>query len=280
MNNNADSLAQYFANITAGRHNQHAIVRVVGSAGTGKSYLGVGLCVEYAKCVAEMRGGEWRDYFTFNKNMAVMDGERIKEIMTEPKKFSALFCDDVGVPLNARKFMSNDNISFNDTIQTFRPNNNLVVMTLQAGFLMDKVPRTLAHYEIEMERAEFDLGLTIAKVNKIVVKHKTGDIHYPYIFINGTKYKRHIAMMPDAELMTEYEQIRSKQLAKMEAKKQEEPEPKTKKSSKIDIHLPAIFRMTEKGLSSREISNEFFKKDGIKIAQSSIFDVQKRYNLI
>jgi len=222
---NADSLAEYFADIILSGHNQHCIVRIVGIAGTGKSWGAVDLGVEVSKIVAEKKGGLPTDYYNFDKNIAVMDREDITRIMDNPGKYHIIHLDDLGVPMNARKYRDKFNIDFNDIIQTFRPNNNLVIMTMQSGFLVDKVPRALAHYEIEMESANFDEGYTIAKVNRIVLKHKSGKIFYPYIFLNGTKYVRHVFEMQPIKLMNEYERIRAIKLQKMKennAKREQE----------------------------------------------------------
>lgn len=209
------SLAEFLADIITSPHNQHAIVRIIGSAGTGKSWAAVDLAREVAAIVAERKGGAPEDYYNFAENLAVMNKEDIKRVMTNPKKYAIIHLDDVGVPVNARNYQQQYNIDFNDTIQTFRPNNNLVIMTMQAAFLIDKVPRTLAHIEIEMEAANFDEGFTVAKVQRIILKHKTGKIHYPYLVINGVKYVRHIFEKPPAEQMALYEELRAKKLKAM-----------------------------------------------------------------
>jgi len=214
--NNADSLAQYFADIITSRHNQHAMVKIVGRAGMGKSWAGIELATEVAKCVADKKGGVYTDYFNFNNNLACMSTTEISKVMKSPKKYSVIFLDDIGVPLNSRKWQSEANIKFNNIIQTFRPNHNLVIMTMQAGFLIDKVPRTIAGYEIEMLSNDFEKGITIAKLNQVVMKHKTGKIHYPYLYINGYKYKRYIFEKPAKALTDEYERIRAEQLSRME----------------------------------------------------------------
>ena len=88
-------------------------------------------------------------------------------------------------------------------------------MTMQAAFLIDKVQRTLAHIEIEMESANFDEGFTVAKVQRIILKHKSGKIHYPFLVINGVKYVRHIFEKPDEISWIEYERVRAIQLKKL-----------------------------------------------------------------
>lgn len=228
-----ESLAEYFAEKITSNGNQHIILRIVGSAGTGKSWAGIELGIEVSKCVAAIKGGTPEDYYSFERDLAVMSQTEVKRIMENPGKYHILHLDDVGVAWNARRFNNNFNIDMNDIIQTFRPNNNLVIMTMQSGFLVDKVPRSLAHYEIEMEQAHFDEGFTIAKVNKIVMKHKTGNLHYPYLYVDGCKYKRHIFESPPKEWTDKYEIERARQLELL--KQPEEPEKMYTPSKKDEI---------------------------------------------
>ncbi len=252
----ADSLAQYFANIITSRHNQHAMVKIVGGAGTGKSWGGVTLAVEVAKCVAEKKGGDYTKYFNFKNNLACMNTTEIKRVMTNPGMYNILFLDDIGVPLNSRKWQSEANIKFNNIIQTFRPNHNLVIMTMQAGFLIDKVPRTIAGYEIEMMENDFDIGITIAKLNRVVMKHKTGKIFYPYLYINGYKYKRYIFEKPAKELTDEYELIRAEQLSRMEQEDLEPEEEQNTKDTKFQLLTPSVLSWHEEGLSQSKIADK------------------------
>jgi len=251
---NADSLADFFARIICSRHNQHVIVRIVGRAGTGKSWLAIELACETSKRVAYYMGGVPEDYYNLAKNLACMSKDRIKAIMDNPGEFNILHLDDLGVPLNARKFMDEDNIDFNDILQTFRPNHNLVIMTLQAGFLVDKVPRLLAHYEIEMEQQNFDRGYSIAKVNEIVYKHKIDQVYFPYIFINGTKYVRHVSFSPPKEFTVAYEIERASQLKAIQEKKDVQEEKVTK------LSLSEQFGLIWKKQSALGISNEIIAK--------------------
>ncbi len=251
MKNNADSLSDYFARIITSPHNQHAIVKIVGLAGMGKSWAGIQLATETAKCIAEKKGGTWEDYFNFDKCLACMSTSEIDRVMKKPDKYNVLFLDDIGVPLNSRKWQSDTNIKFNNIIQTFRPNHNLVIMTMQAGFLIDKVPRTIAGFEIEMINQNFDMGITIAKVNQVVMKHKTGKIHYPYICLDGLKYKRYIFEIPPKDVTDRYERIRNEQLDRM---KQEEIIPEDPKATnKNKLLFDVWVNLKEAGYSLREI---------------------------
>jgi glutaredoxin len=262
MKNKPHSLAEYLADIITGQHNQHCIIRFTGVAGTGKSWAAVDLAREVAEIVSERKGGTAQDYYSFERDLAVMSKEDITRIMGNPGKYHILHLDDVGVPVNARHYQSNFNIDFNDIIQTFRPNNNLVIMTMQAAFLIDKVPRTLAGIEIEMESANFDEGFTVAKVQKIVLKHKTGKIHYPYLVIDGIKYVRHIFEAPPKELMEEYERIRA-----MKLKAMNEPAPVLEVQPKLTIkeRVQEIHRDFEAGVFGDMTFKDVCKANKINI---------------
>ncbi len=244
-------LAKFFAEKITSPHNQHLMVRIVGSAGTGKSWAGLSLAVETAKHVNRiLKGNSPTDYFDPKKNLAVINRNEIKRIMTNPGKYNILFLDDLAVAWNARRYKDDFNIFLNDIIQTFRPNNNLVIMTLQSGFLLDKVPRSLAHYHIEMEQQLFDYRISTAKVFEIVLKHRSEKIFYVYPKINGSTYVRYIFQAPDPELATDYENVRAEQLRKLSEEKDAEPEGKPRVGMKelapyID-QMIAEFGVTQK----------------------------------
>ncbi len=254
---NANSLADYFARMICSKHNQHVIVRIVGRAGTGKSWAALELAHEVSKRVAHYIGGKPEDYYNLKKNLACMSIDRIKTIMSNPGEYNILHLDDIGVPLNARQFMKEDHIDFNDILQTFRPNHNLVIMTLQAGFLVDKVPRLLAHFEIEMESANFNQGFTIAKVNEIVYKHKIDQIYYPYIFIDGTKYIRHISFAPPKDMADAYEKERASQLKAIQEKKEEIPVDKKVEITSKDLAPYWLALRDKAGLTQQKIAKCF-----------------------
>lgn len=221
MSNNPENLAEYFANIITSKHNQHCQIRFVGKAGMSKSTSAIELGMGVAEEVAKIKGGSASDYFSFEKDLAVMSTDEVERVMNNPGKYHVILLDDIATAVGARDFQKNSNKELAKIIQTFRPNNNLVIETLQASFLVDKIFRLLAHYEIEMESTNFDMGYAIGKVQEIVYKHKTDEIHYPYIFIDGKRYVRHIFQSPPKEIMDRYEAERAKQLAKIMEKQPE-----------------------------------------------------------
>lgn len=229
-----EELATYFAKIITSKHNQHAIIMIVGAAGKGKSWAAVYLAREVAKKVSEILGeGTPDDYFNFNDTFATITKDEVKRVMNKPKKYTILLLDDVAAKaLNARNFRDSDNIDLNAELQTFRPNHNLVIMTAQAGFLLDKVPRSISHFIIEMDMALFDIGITIGKVKQVVYQHGSGKLIFPYLQCENGKYVRHIFYSPPADVMREYERIRELQLQRSAEKKEDDQNKETKISKK------------------------------------------------
>ncbi len=126
-------------------------------------------------------------------------------------------------------------------------------MTLQADFLIDKVPRSLAHYLIVMEQAYFDMGITTAKVFKVVMKHLKGKIYHEYLVENNVKYPRHVFTAPDKVITDAYEIERATQLKKLNGMKAED----NKNVMSISGLFPTMKRMRDDGIPRAKIA-EFF----------------------
>jgi len=234
-----EDLSLYFAKIITSKHNQHALIMFVGAAGKGKSWAAVALARGVAQRVSEILGSSPEDYFNFKDTFATISKDEVKRVMNKPKKHAILLLDDVAAQaMNARKYREDDNIDLNAELTTFRPNHNLVIMTTQAGFLLDKVPRSLSHFIVEMDEAHFDDGFTIAKVKRVNYNHSNGKLMFPYLHSGLMKYKRHIFYSPPAELMEEYERMRNFQLQRANEKKIEEP--KSKGTAKKDYAVAFV----------------------------------------
>lgn len=216
------SLSGLFAKTITGPYNQHVVAMLVGMAGSGKSMAAMNLSLATAEKVAARVGGESEDYFNMHDNLGIINRCEIERVLEKPRKYNVLWLDDIGVGWNARKFRQEFNMYLNDILQTFRPNNNLLLLSLQSTFLIDKVPRSLIHYLIEMDMKLFSKGMTIAKVFEVKLKHRSGKIHYEYP-VNVLKFPRYIFELPDKKLVEEYEGLRGEQFQKMlDMKKEEE----------------------------------------------------------
>jgi len=232
---------------------------IVGEAGSGKSYAGLTLAIETATKVAEMLGkGTWRKYFNLKKTLAVINRDEIERVMEDPPMHAILLLDDVGVGWNARKYKDSFNMWLNDIIQTFRPNHNLVILTMQSDFLIDKVPRSLAHYFIEMDQMYFELGITVAKVFKIKLKHRRGKVFHIYPEQYNKRYVRYVFFKPPDNIAKKYEAIRAKQLKRMKEEKKQQREEEKKKSTKKqnleELLVDVWAELKQKGYSYREIA--------------------------
>jgi energy-coupling factor transporter ATP-binding protein EcfA2 len=250
-----DDLSLYFAKRITSKHNQHAIVMFVGPAGSGKSIAAVALARGVSRNVAEiLKDGTPNDYFNFQETFATISKDEVKRVMTNPKKYAILLLDDpAAYAMNARKYREEDNIDLNSELTTFRPNNNLVIMTMVAGFLIDKVPRSLSHFIIEMEQAYFDDGFTIAKVKQVVYNHSKQKLMFPYLQSGAQKYVRHVFPAPSQEDMVEYEKMRAFQLKRASEKKTEATE-KIKPPSISDIMIDTWISLHKDGWSYRDIA--------------------------
>lgn len=251
----AESLSTMFAKIITSEHNQHAIVMIVGPGGSGKSWTGLKLASEIAKKVSEIKGGEPEQYYNLHDTLAVINKDEIKRVMDNAKQYNIIHLDDIGVGWNARKYKDEFNIYLNDIIQTFRPNNNVLILTLQASFLIDKVPRSLVHYFIEMDQKIFDKGISIAKVFRVVLKQRSGKIFYEYIQEGGMKYLRYEFSQPDKKISNEYEKIRATQLKRMHEIQEKEKEELASKQSAKTVLKPVVEYLKSTGLNQTEIGD-------------------------
>lgn len=253
------SLAEFFADKILSKHNQFVSVRVVGVSGSGKSWATITLCYEVAKILSKRTGKPIKTFFDFDdQHMSVMNEETLKSVMSNPIKNSILFLDDIGTVLNARRFMSKDNIEFNDIFQTFRPQNNLVIMTMQDSSLVDKVARILCHFEIEMTMPLMDKGLTVGRCQEIRLDHKTGQIYYPYIKDkDGNKIRQIVFNAPDKEITDRYEIVRTEMLNRLKEHEGENESPVySDKKITLEILLePDILQVYEKYASIGETIN-------------------------
>lgn len=225
-------ISLYFAKIMTSPHNQHVILRVAGKAGKGKSWLGLALSAGVAKNVSQILGrGNPEDYFHPKNDLAVISKPEVERVMANPNKYTVKFLDDVAAEgMNARNYRDKSNIDLNAQLTTFRPNHNLVVLTAQAGFLIDKVPRSLSHYVIEMDQSFFDVGVSLVKCFETELDDASGQPYRHYLRAAGGIYKRHLCYAPPKEVTDAYEIERGIQLARMmEKKEEEEKNPKLKK---------------------------------------------------
>ena len=214
--------SQVLSDITTSPYNQHTTVTTVGPTGSGKSNANLSIGYAYACNVANKMGGEWEDYFNID-NIGIITTEEIYRVMQKSKKYSFLLLDDIGVTWGSRKWQSDENQILNDILQTFRTDNTALALTLPTSFLIDKVPRSLIHYQIEMVAPMFDKGLTIGKVFKVVYKHRLNKPFQMYLrTASGTKLVRHAFPLPPDVIRIPYEEKRAQIASDLKAERLED----------------------------------------------------------
>ena len=194
----------------ASKHNQHAIVMIVGKTGEGKSRTGLFMGYRVAVYLAKQLGGVWQDYFN-SENIAVMTTEEVIRVMKANSPKKVIILDDIGAAWNSRDWNSKGNKILNRIIMTFRNKNNLLILTLPDSVILDKVPRNLLHYHIEMFKQEFDDGFAIYKLFRVLRRYRTGKTYFIHPRLNGVKF---VAGAVDdseipQELIDEYETRRN-----------------------------------------------------------------------
>lgn len=203
------AFSKVLSDITTSKYNQHTTVTTVGPTGSGKSMANLSIGYAYACNVANKMGGEWEDYFNID-HIGIIVKDEIYRVMQISKKYSFLLLDDIGVTWGSRKWQSDENQILNDILQTFRTDNTALALTLPTSFLVDKVPRSLIHYQIEMVTPLFSDGLTIGKVFKVVWKHRMNKAFNMYLRTpKGTKLVRHAFPLPPDCIRIPYEEKRA-----------------------------------------------------------------------
>ena len=184
---------------------QHAIIKFTGDTGTGKSYSMLGSFEKASILLENHYGGSREDYFNID-NVAIITQEEVRRVAKRFKKYGIFGLDDIGVGANARRAMSDDNILLNDIVSTFRPNQNILGLTVPKNRMVDVVQRELAHYNIEMSDPFFDKGY--ASGTLYIPQETEYGVVNTYPVWNGKIYKRHIFSMPSKRLADEYDERR------------------------------------------------------------------------
>jgi hypothetical protein len=169
----------------------------------------IGLSV--AEYIAKKMGGKPSDYFNID-NIAIMKLDSIIPIMEDldKKRYNVIILDDIGASYSARDFQKSINKNINKIFQTFRDTNTLVILTMPDTFLIDKVARKLAHFQIEIVEKRHDQGVSIGKLVQMVEQYRgSGKTHYHFIVdSNGVKYPRVVFKRVNAEIADQYEKKR------------------------------------------------------------------------
>jgi len=232
-NKHPENLGRFFADIVCSRHNQNVMIRFVAIAGMGKSWAALRLAYEISKYISMKMGGTPEKYFNPNEDLAVISLEETQRVMNTPNPYHVKMLDDVAAKaMNARDYAKKSSKDMNAIVTTWRPFHNALITTQQAGFLVDKVWRNLFNFQIEIVNSDFDNGIVLCKVQRIVYKHNTGKTFYPFLQKGNVKYIRHIIGSPPDSWQQAYEVERAKQLEAIRKREEEEEKEDQKEHKK------------------------------------------------
>ena len=205
------TMGKFFGDIITSNHNQHVLLNIIGKTGMGKSNAAMRIGEEVAGYIATVKGGKPEDYFNIT-NIAIMRLDSIIPIIEDldNKRFNIIVLDDIGASYSARDFNKGVNKNMNKVFQTFRDTNTMLIMTMPDSFLIDKVGRKLAHYQIEITDARHNEGISVGKLFEVIEQYRRGgQPHYHFVIYNGIKYPRIVFQRASAKLASDYEAKRS-----------------------------------------------------------------------
>ncbi len=258
------TMGEMFGRKITSRHNQHVLLQIIGKTGMGKSNAGLYIATETSKWIAENVGGNPEDYFTIN-NCAIMSLESIVPIVKDidNRRYNIFILDDIGASYGARDYQNAVNKAFNKIIQTFRDSNTLVIFTMPDDFLIDKVPRKLAHFQIEMVTQVFHKKVSIGRLCEMKEIYKNHKTIYPFVQMDGIKYVRAAFKLVEGPLHDEYERRREIVRKKMTKEcldsidEAMNPPEKVTKIPKYQEIAVQVYQMKQEnpGLSNRKIAS-------------------------
>jgi ATPase family associated with various cellular activities (AAA) len=204
------SIGRFFGENIISDYNQCVMVNIIGPMGAGKSNAANRTGEATAEYIAAVKGGKPEDYFNIN-NIAIMRLDSIIPILEDidNRKFNIIIMDDIGASYSARDFNKVINKNMNKILQTFRDSNVMIIITTPHTFLIDKVARKLAHFQIEMVEKRFDDKASVGKLLEVVDQYRnSGKTHYRFVQYNGVKYKRIVFKRASDKIYMAYEKKR------------------------------------------------------------------------
>jgi len=242
------------------KYNQHETMIIVGDKGLGKSWGAISVGCEVSKYVAEIKGGNPEDYFTFENIGIITKEEVIRVLKFRMGQYNIIIFDDIGVGWSNRDFATKFNKVMNNIYQVFRTRNIFLIMTVPDQTYIDKLPRMAVHYFAEVVDSYFKQGFIEVKIKesrKLI--HFSKNI-YPFITRKGVRYPRHLIKTAPENMTTMYDTARKKiekqssdkGLAELEEMQMGDKEKMSNK--KADILRPGIFAFHEEGLSQMKIA--------------------------
>jgi len=213
-------LSQRFANIITSPDKQDAAAVVVAPKGYGKSYTCLNIAWATAVEIAEIMGGRWEDYFPIDREkktlptVGVIEKEAILRVLDILGPHQIAVLDDVGVALNARTWMDKSNILVNDIMEMMRIDETLTLMSVMSQDYIDKVPREIAPFFIEVIAKNHAAGYNVLKVHENKKHFRMGKMFYPYLKQGRDRVLRYVCMAPPIEIAQIYDKMRKEATAR------------------------------------------------------------------
>ena len=257
-------LAVEIARKVTSKHNQDARIITVGTQGKGKSWLnltlGYAIAREIARIQNKKKGNDavWSDYFGM-ENIVIMDDSKVKEVLSDVRRYNIYSFDDIGIAWSAREAMSKGNKLLNDVFQVFRTENTVILMSIISDFLIDKVPRNLVTYQIEMDMSLFDYRWVFPKVFYVIGKPREHTPHYRYPrTTNNIGVVRFAAPAPPKFLSDEYDVVRRAAATKLRVERMKGDDENNGGKTKVKTEYPnewkyeRVQEMEKAGISQRK----------------------------
>lgn len=255
------SLSAYWVGITTGDYNSDVAANFTGKKGSGKSYS----CLEIARMCAIRTsiklnnddGAAWKDYFDVERNVAVMDAEKLMEILTSNEKYQVIIGDDVGTIQGARQYRSEQNQAMNNVFVVNRTLRNIYMSSAPETKHVDRQARDLPEHQLDFQRndALMSIGFACAKLFTKVTDPKTSESYHKYHYWRTAKVARILIPKPPKEMCDEYDRIREigknkiQEALKMALESKDEP-----RTPKVD---PRIIASAEKIREAQERVNQY-----------------------
>lgn len=283
-------LSQRFANIITSPDKQDAAAVCVAPKGYGKSYTCLAIAWETAVKVAEILGGVPEDYFPVdreNKNLptvGVIEKEAILHVLDTLQPHQIAILDDVGVALNARAWRDKSNILVNDIMEMARIDETLTLMSVMSQDYIDKVPREIAPFFIEVVAKNHAAGYNVLKVFENKKHFRQGKMYYPYLKDGRNRIVRYVCMAPPPDIAAIYDKMRKEATARSKRQRidaylnrKEAPEVLTKREKNwrdlVGRYGPKVRELHGQGLTPYRISRH------LPVGRSAVEGIMKRLDL-
>lgn len=204
------SLSAHFTDITTGPYKQDVMANFAGKKGTGKSYGSLKIAYETSIRKAEILGGQPSDYFTVEGNVAIMDAEKMIDIMTSEAKYQTIISDDSGTIQGARRYHSEENQLLNDVFVVNRTLCNIYLSSAPESRHVDRQARDLPEHQIDFvrNRPGMTKGWTTCKYFEKITNPHTSDSYFRMHYWRNAKVVRIIVDKPPQQMIDEYDKLR------------------------------------------------------------------------